>query len=334
MVMLFAWASGRGDSGLLLQAILLVGLVKGAVSAGEVFLGVMQQRERMDLVARSWAYRSVASVGAFALGSSQGGLEGGLAAWAASSLLILLTHDIRAVARLEGGSAWRQLGIRLDRSTLHSLLRLASPLAIAAFLSSLLVSLPVLALEKFASIETTGLYGAVAYLAIMTRQALEAIGKATIPRMARAYVDRQLGAFRRILAGNAALVALMSAATIIVAAVGEEFYVGTIFSLSIPESGTAFVALMIAAAIGNFAQVAILGLAATRAFRFSAIVIGASVVMLAVLCWIWVPKYSLNGVAGAAAAAGFFRLVIASIGVRSRLLQRSAAPAPTIVRTR
>jgi O-antigen/teichoic acid export membrane protein len=129
--------------------ILLVGLARAAESVSDVFYGLLQQRERMDRVAKSMVIKGLLSLialslGVYYLGSVVWGAVGLLFAWT----LVLLAYDIWSGAvvlqdlpqgrpRLTSRKALlSKLQPRWQIKTLKELVRLALPLGVVAALGN------------------------------------------------------------------------------------------------------------------------------------------------------------------------------------------------------
>ena len=118
----------------------------------DVFHGVLQKRERLDLVGISYTTRAILSLAIFALGLLwTKSLPGTLFTLAVGTTLLVLVFDIRLVSQRENKE-------RTSKELVFSLLLKCLPLAVYSFLNGASSNIPKLFLEREHGTEVMGLY--------------------------------------------------------------------------------------------------------------------------------------------------------------------------------
>lgn len=328
-----AVAAATGHLGRELLVVLGVALAKAVESVSDVFYGLAQQRERMDLIARSMILRGVAAVAALAAGVVAGGLVLGVFLHAASWLAVLLLHDLR-LAAAAGLSPRAALRPELAPRPLLALARVALPLGLVMGLISLNTNLPRYFLEHHAGLDALGVFAALSYLIVAGTTIVNALGQSATPRLARLHAAGELAAFRRLVLRLVGLVGAMGLAGVALAAAAG----GPILSaLYRPVYARAAAELVVVAAAATLAFAAsILGFALTAARSFAiqtplfAAVTAATLAGAAVL----VPRHGLMGAAAALVVSAGVQL-LGSAAAFARVVRPSssfaaASPAPAL----
>ena len=156
-----------GYRGRAILAILLFMLFRLAENFADVFHGIAQKNGRLDIAGKSFAIKGVGLLALFLLGYRIGGtLAVGLFAMAAFSIASTLVYDLPATRRIsdfrlsERGNRWLRLG------------RECLPLCAYLFLSSAMVTLPKLILERRCGGELLGAYSSIFAPAMLIQAAM------------------------------------------------------------------------------------------------------------------------------------------------------------------
>ena len=294
-----------------------LGLSKSFESMSDVLYGYLQQREYMDVIARSLMIKGLVSITLVALAtflfrSALGAAAGvGLA-----SGLMLAFYDVPVTRRLrllvkrsgEGSAEAPPAPVRFAR--IRRLAVVALPLGIVQGLVSFSANIPRYQLERTRGLADLGIYSALASLIVLGQTVVSALGNVASPRLARLHAAGDLAGFVRLLLAIAASGAALGVAGVALAAL----YGGPLLSLLFrPEYGARADVLVVIMAGATFAYVAWFagfGLTAAQLFREQIPLLGVVCLSAWVAAAVLVPRY---GATGAAMAFGM-SMTVQAIG--------------------
>ena len=284
-------------------ALAWLGLAKALEGLSDVCYGLMQQRERLDVVARSTILRGVLGLGLlgtlFALTHSVGTAAAGVAL---GNLLVLALYDLPQTRRLTPLP-------RLSWTVPRALVALALPLGVVVGLVSLISTIPRLVLEHSSGSSVVGIYSALVYVNVAGSVVVVAIGTALTARLSQLYAANQRAGFVRLTLQLTAAAAVVGLGLTLLALLAGRPLLGLLYGPAYAAQTPAFVWLMASGALAYLASCA--GFAVTAARRFVqqlplfAVVCG--VTLLA--CWQLIPPYGLVGAALASLLAAFVQLL-------------------------
>lgn len=281
-----------------LAVVLVIGLAKAAEAFGDVFHGLFQRHERMDLVARSTMLKGLASLLSVALlVALTSELLFAVAALFAAWTLVVLAYDVRAGARLLG--SWSALRPRLHRPTLSRLARLALPLGVVMTLISLNASIPRYALERAFSAYEVGIFSALAYLVVAGSTVVNALGQAATPRLARHFAEGDRRAFLRVLSRLLLAAIALGAGAVGVAALFGRPLLTLIYTAEYAGYAPLLVLVLFGGALSYAGSAFGYATTATRRFRILVPLFGASTAVIALGCAWLIPRFGLAGAAWA-----------------------------------
>jgi O-antigen/teichoic acid export membrane protein len=286
-----------GHSGSLAAVILVTGLAQSSETVSDIYYGAMQRRDEMELIARSMMTRGLVSVCAFGLALyAFRDLVWALAAVAAGRVALLLAYDR---PRGAAGESTARSGLGAE----VSILRAAIPLGVMLLLVSLNTNLPRYAIERFLGVGELGAFAAVASFMTVGSTAVNALGQATTPRLARHFSRRESRQFLRLTFLLAASMGGLGVAGVAVAAVFGATILGVAYRPEYAAHGGLLVGVM-GAAIPSY-MAAALGYAITAARAFDAQVPLFCVVAAScgAASWLLVPRFGLRGAAMSLAIA-------------------------------
>ncbi|WP_224250275.1 lipopolysaccharide biosynthesis protein [Hyalangium gracile] len=306
--------------------IALLAVAKGFEALSEVFYGALQRAERMSLIARSLIAKSVLSVVLVALALKvTGSTVVAVAALGLSWAIVLLLFDAQAYRREFGGASpwrplwrapWRDQSVRLK-----SLLGLAYALGITSLLSSLRPNIPRYVLEAHFGQAELGMYAALAYFTALGGRVVQALGQAVSPRLGRYYVAGDQRRYGRALAGFTGGAALVGVCSIAGAALLGRWALTLFYGAAYARNLQLFVWLMGAAALEYVCVSLQVGLTAARELKAQALMLAASIAVVALGSAVWVPSVGPLGAAWAL-ALGWFVEVGASAWLTLRAWRR------------
>ncbi|MGA2275380.1 MAG: oligosaccharide flippase family protein [Bryobacteraceae bacterium] len=297
---------------------LALGVALSADNVSDVYYGLLQRRERMDQVAYSVTARGVLSVaGLGAVLWTTGSLVWAVVALAAARIAVLLAYDI-PVASV--GESLKRTGVSVQAG----ILRTSLPLGAVLMLIALTSSLPRYAIEQKLGAGALGAFAAVASLMTVGSTAVNALGQAATPRLARYCSARDLAAFGRLAWQLAGMALLLGAAGVATAALVGPWFLGRIYRPAYAAYAGLLVWVM-AAGIGSYTASA-LGYAITsaRAFAPQAPLHAAVAVSAGIASWLLVPRLGLSGAALALAIASLVQIA-GDLFILRRALREVAA---------
>lgn len=297
--------------------ILALGTAKAFESISDVFYGLLQQRERMDRIAKSMMIRGPLSL--LVLGSIvylTNNIFLGAAGMAASWGLVLIIYDVRnGLLILKSSSKTIRssdqerpekdsIQPRWNISTLLRLAWLTFPLGVVAMLVSLKSNIPRYFISAYMGKHALGIFGAMAYMMVAGDTIVSAIGQSASPRLAKYYASGDGKAFRSLLFKLVKMGVIVACIGVAVAYfLGKEMLTLLYSSeYAIPDL---FLFLVIAMGISYVASFLGYGMTAARYFRVQVPLFAMVVVSLALACLLLIPSKGLYGAAMA--------LIIASI---------------------
>lgn len=287
--------AGLGYQGHAALVIALVGVAKAIESASDLYYGLMQQHERMDVMARSLIARGALGLGALAAGLAlTGDVRWAVAAMAGAWGVVLLVHDAPAAAALlpRGASA-----PRFERPAMLALARVALPLGLTTLFLSLDQNIPRYVVEHYLGEASLGVFAAMAYVQVAGEVMIRALGQTAMPRLARHWAAGERRAFDRLLRRLLALGCGLGAAGVGLAALIGEPVLRLLFGAPFAAEAGVFTWLMLAAAFTWLGSLLGYAVSATRAFARFTVPYAIVAVVAAVTALLWIPRHGLHGAA-------------------------------------
>lgn len=312
--------------------IFAVALGKAFDSVTDVAMGLPQQHERLDRVARSIAFSGVASLsGLTIMAWATHDVFWSATGWAVGHGLAAATcrwwigNDVLREALPEGHSADTRPSAALkplwDFRAVCALARLAFPLGLVMMLVSLKLNASRYFIESILDEKALGIFAAMAYLMTAGHMVAMALGQSASPRMAKLHAAGEANAFWKLLGrliGLAACGGIIG--TLLAAAIGRP----VLTMLYTPEYAVHLeVFVCLAAVAGIQFVVSFLGQAMTavRSFRAQVPLLLVVVAVTLTACAALIPTY---GMMGAVVASGIGEAVqlIGSAYVVYRAVER------------
>ena len=316
-ILVVVLATGYGPATALVVA--LVGVAKGFEAISDIFYGLLQQRERMDRIAKSMVIKGLLSLAALAVlvyltGSLLWGVAGLAAVWA----LVLVAYDLRSGAAMLGSfprPRWeaRKLGV-LALTTL--------PLGLAVVMTSLNANVPRYMVEGYLGTRELGIFAAMAYPVAAGATVVGALGQSASPRLAKHYAGGDFGAFRALLVKLVGVGAVLGGVGLLVAAVAGREILTLVYTPEYAEYSGVFVWLMGAAGLTYMASFVGFGMIAARKLRAQVPLFVGVIGVTTLACVVLVPIFGLVGAAMGTMLGVAFQLV-GGAGVILHALARS-----------
>jgi O-antigen/teichoic acid export membrane protein len=303
----------RGQAALTIAAF---ALSKGIESLSDVFYGLWQQQERMDLIAKSLMLRGVlaliATAVCFAVFHAVWIAVCGMAvAWAGVFAAFDVRHGITVAHEMD-----QTVVPRFSAPRMKQLVRLSLPLGIVTILLSLNANVPRYMISHFRSVRELGIFSALAYIPIAGTMIVGALGQSATPRLALYASQGKSREFRRL--SNRLLligITLGTCGVLAALAFGRQI-VSLIYGREYAQNGQLFLWLMVAAAVGYMASFAGYSLTAARHFQVQMSLFSFITALTLVLCLVMVKAGGTVGAAKALAVVGCVQLAAIMIILR------------------
>lgn len=280
-------------------------LAKFVEALSDVYLGYLQQGERMHLVSRSLSAKGALSVAALTFGL----WAGGTIEWGAIGLLgawtsVFLLYDVRKARAIARATSDFPLRPRWNVASQIRIAGTALPLGITVCLGSLLVNVPRYFVERTYGARELGFFAALAYFMIIGARIVSALGESATPRLARHFSAGEFAVFRSVLKRMLAVGGVVGGIGIVSAIVFGDRLLLIAYRPEYAARSGVLVTIMIAAALNYFAGFLQYAVTATRTFRSQPLVVALSLGALAIACRVLVPTRGSTG-AGIAMGIGF-----------------------------
>ena len=281
--------------------IIAIALAKTFESISDVFYGLLQQHERMDLISISKTIKGILSLIALGLAVYvTHSILWGSVALAGTWAIILLTVDIRygsKVLNSSSGEANSSLRPRWHMETIRRLAMLALPLGFAGLLNSMQPNVPRYFVEQCLGERALGFFAAIAYIMVAVTMVIYAVGESAAPKLGQYYAENKPGAFRALLVRLLAFGAGIGICGILVALVAGKPLLSCMYKPEYARHADIFVLIMIAAGFISVAAFLNYAMTATRSITVQmplfAVVTGAT----ALSSYLLIPLYGLRGAA-------------------------------------
>jgi O-antigen/teichoic acid export membrane protein len=304
-----------GDYGAGTTAVILwIGLAKAIEAISEIYYGLLQRHERMDLIAMSLMMKGPISLVALTIGLSiTGSMVGGVAGMTVAWAMVMLAYDVRIGAGLLHRSGYRAARPRWRLSRLARLTWIAAPLGCTLMLISLNSNIPRYVVHHYLGEQQLGIFAALAHLMLGTSIMMNAFGQTASPRLARFWAEGSLSAFRSQLLYLVAFGAMLGTAGVVVAVVAGRDLLVLLYRPEYSGQIDLFIGLMAVATISHLASALGYGLTAARVFWLQPVQLLLATGAGTVGCLLLVPSVGLAGAAWGTGISLFLQFAIALI---------------------
>jgi len=292
-------------------------VAKAAEATSEIIWAQLQQQEDMGRIARSMVLKGSLALAAVALALvTTRDLVATAAGIAVGWSIALVAYDFTVARGFD-----QSVRPRFVRSELVTLARTSFPLGIVLMVGSYAANAPRYLVDYFSGDRELGLFSANANLMLLGVTLMTALGQATAPRLARAFIDHDRTEVMRLLRTLLVTAIVLGITGITVAALAGRFALGILYTQVYAERGDILVVVMIAGLATNIASA--FGVLVTASGEYNR-QIGLQAINLVVglgTAWALVPTYGALGAAWALCAAATITAVVfgalASVRIRS-----------------
>jgi O-antigen/teichoic acid export membrane protein len=275
-------------------ATMLAGLALAVENVSDLYYGALQRRDRLDRVARSLIARGLLSVLALAP-----------VLWLTRRLLpaILAMLVVRVAVLLfyDRPSAGPENLVRTTVPQQWEIFHTALPLGLVLTLISLNANLPRYAIEQYRGSAELGAFAAAASFITVGTTAVNALGQATISRLARQFAARDFAGFRRLALRMTALPVVAGVCGVVIAALFGRFVLALLYRPEFAAYDRLLIAMMAAGTLMYIGSTVGYIVTSLRAFAPQLPLFAVAALCCAAASWLLIPRIGLYG--GVAALA-------------------------------
>jgi O-antigen/teichoic acid export membrane protein len=281
--------------------IIAVGLAKALESLSDVYFGLFQQHERMDLVARSIIMKGIVSVicVGVVIYVTRSVLWGVLAMAGAYALRLFLfdmgnaRQVLASINPALGKSRFQKPSTNVP--ILLEIAKLAVPLGVCTLLLSLNVNIPRYFIEHFGGVRQLGYFAATSYIMVVGSTIASALGQSVCPRLAKYYAARRLDDFRSLTLKLLGLGIVMGIVEVGVVALAGKKILTILYKPDYASTYKVFILVAIASAIADIGSFLSYGMTAARQFKVQVPIAAISLALTIPACAVFIPRYGLYG---------------------------------------
>ena len=279
--------------------ILAVAIAKAIESLGDVFYGLMQRHERMDIVAVSRTLKGLLSLGVlWAVLWATGEVLFGVLAMAAAWGVVWLAFDgpkgMSLLAGELGGGGWFPRPAFCFQK-MAKLSKLALPLGLASVLTSLQTNVPRYFVEHYGGTSELGIYAALAYLVFAGGMVVMAMGQSATPRLAQLHAAGNHRAYFRLLRRLLGLGTGLALTGMCIAVFFGEYLLGFLYGEEYARKPAVLVWLMAGGGFAYLVSFSGCGILAARRFFVQMPIMVVSVGATALSAALLVPSHGMLG---------------------------------------
>jgi O-antigen/teichoic acid export membrane protein len=311
-----------------------VGLALGVEAISDVYYGLMQNRLKMDRIAKSMMMRGILSLLALGLAMRwTHNLVFAVVLMALARLSIAVAYDFRGGIKgllIAGGPQEKVPGRpRWTRQTQWKILKTAFPVGFVAVLISLNTYIPRYFIQWAAGAAELGIFSAISFFQSTGNMITGALGQAALVRLATAYNEPKPQRFVFLLSKLMLIGLVLGIVGVFVAAIFGKEILSLMYRPEYGRRADLLVFLMIAAGCGYLTQFVGVAITAARIFAPQVPVCIAVGIALTATSYLLVPAQGVSGaiwsilVAMSVQLAGY--LIVLAMAMRKRSRVEAAA---------
>lgn len=319
--------------------ILVIAFAKAFESISDIFYGLMQQHERMDIVAFSKMIKGFLSVVFLAIpfyltGSVLWGAIGLCIAW----VLVLFGYDLR-----NGGSILRETTLgslayspdlprgfvlkpQWQPKIMKKLVVLAFPLGVTMMLISLRGNIPRYLIEYYLGERELGIFASLAYLMLLGNMVVNALAQSASPKLSKFYASGERNKFQALLLKLVVVAIVLGSTTVIVSVLAGKQILTILYRPEYAQNADIFNWLMLAGSISYISWFLGDGLTAIRYLRIQLPLYLLITGLSGGICLWLIPIFGLKGAAFALLIAALVEVLLMA-GIILHGIHRITEPA-------
>ena len=284
--------------------ILIIAIAKIIEAICDIFHGLLQRHERMDLIAISYLIKGPLSVILLAAGLLCGGLKWGVLGMLLSWALVFFLYDMQVgmkMLRITERHDEHLKSIKEKKKRWIQLAKQTLPMGIGTLLLSLDDNIPRLFIEHQLGEIRLGIFAAMAYIQVAGTTVVRALTYSSAPRLAEAYAKPGHTGFLPLLAKITSVGFLIGLVGWISSALIGEDLLRILYTPRYSEWAKVFTWLMAGSMMHYIAMFLSSGIVVIRYFRSSMTLEFIVLLTIVTGCFCLIPGY---GILGAAWAVG------------------------------
>jgi O-antigen/teichoic acid export membrane protein len=291
-----------GYQGATVAVILAVGLLGSVESISDIFYGLMQKNEKMDIIALSMASRGILWLVAMAVTIHfTRNVIWGLVGASLVSLAVLVMFDVpNAVGVLRMGATIGKhdsIPISLVLKKQARLALLSAPIGITVMLNSYTSAVPRYFLMEHIGEYGLGIFAAVASLLGIGERVTGSLGQSACPRLARLYASASRKGFTSLLWKVVGISVLVGALPLAAAIVAGEGILTVLFKPEYAREDEVLIWLLASGVLHCVTSGLGVGLTAARRFKLQVPMSAIGLGTAALTNWLLIPGEGLRGAA-------------------------------------
>jgi O-antigen/teichoic acid export membrane protein len=287
-----------GNYGSVRIIIMIMGFAKVIEALSDVFQGLFQRYERMDLLAISYFIKGPLSLAALAAGVYWGGLVWGVLGMTLSWLLLFFSYDVNVGATLlKRHTEERERSVRpnWNMHIIKQLAWFALPMGFGTLLLSLNDNIPRLFIDHYLGEKELGIFAALFYIQVAGTTVVRALTFSAAPSLARAYASPMHIGFIPMLVKMTSVGAVIGISGVIIAVFFGNDLLRIIYRPEYAYRTDVFTWLMAGSMMHYIAMFLLSGLVVVRYFRSTMALEIIVILTITIACYCLVPKYGLLG---------------------------------------
>jgi len=273
--------------------ICLVAVSKIVESLSDLAYGLFQQKERMELIAKSTIMRGISSlfivfIIVYFTNNLIAALIGLIICW----FLVLIFYDIKNVYRFS--MKFRPV---FKKKEIISIIKLSLPLGIVVMIVSLNTNLPKILIENMIDAEALGYFASISYLVFVGSKFINSIGNAMLPRLAILYEKGNKKNYNKYLLILVSISAMIGMFLTLASYFGGEYILYVIYGSEFVSYRNLFVLIMVYGTFNYISYSLIVGLNAMRKFKIQPYLGIIWLTISAISLLLLIPEYGLIGAA-------------------------------------
>ncbi|WP_145301949.1 lipopolysaccharide biosynthesis protein [Crateriforma conspicua] len=283
-------------------SLVAMGIAAAGLSISDLFCGLFQKQERLDLSARTTMFRGILNFGSFACTfCSTRNVVASIAAMGIARIFLVLFHDLPLANSLFGQQrTWRpnpEFGLKFSWESTRTLTCIGLPLGINAIAGSLTPQIPRLILNYQNGLEALGVFGSISQVIAIGSMVITALGTVFMPRLSKAHQKGDVKQFVYLTFWSIAVAIAIGTTAVCVSSLIGERLLRLLYTPEYSQYQSVLVICMLAAT-GSFAG-CICGMIIASARRFSLVLVASlsqcSMALIAAL--LFIPRFGLHGAA-------------------------------------
>ncbi|MFZ2462502.1 MAG: oligosaccharide flippase family protein [Caldibacillus thermoamylovorans] len=271
--------------------LLIIAFCKMIESYSELFFGLFQYNERLDLEGKSNIFRGV--IGTLGFGIVYYFFE--ILSVALLFMLFVWLLNLLFINYKLSKKFIKNSQKHIDWIKLLTLVKIGLPLGIISFLASLNVNIPRIVYESYLTLEDLGYFTPIFYLVLIIGKFMTSISNTVLPRLARLYENNKKDSFIKIFKFIIALLLIFSTLIILVSCFFGSELLFFIYGEEYSNLNVLLVLIMIYGLFNYLGSLFETGLNAMKAYKFRLYIEIFITIAIIIGSIYFIPIYGLNG---------------------------------------